>query len=186
MRRPAPGDRIGLTKITLEVHVDIGRAELLLDRDQVDGELHVAESVLELQIGNIRATLDVHLDGLLDIDNLTFVNGCHHQLPSTLTGQVWDMRTIDLAGLELLIWVFSRMKPGKTHLSTLDNVMSLLLAVLADGRGLGWTIRCTVALLLAKAASASKLTGSSRIGALGLGVTGRGAVSKCPPRRPES
>jgi len=64
---PAPGNRMLLAKVSLQVHVGVSGAQLLFDGNEPDGNLLSAEGLLELDVSDIGACLSIHLDSFLEI-----------------------------------------------------------------------------------------------------------------------
>jgi hypothetical protein len=62
------GHRILLVHVALKVHVGQGGGKIrLLDRNEPELNVLLAKGLLKLEVGGIRAGLDVHLHGVLDI-----------------------------------------------------------------------------------------------------------------------
>lgn len=95
--RQAPGDRVLLVQITLEVHVGVGQSELLLHTDKVDVHVLGPKRVLELDVGCIRGGLDVLHGGLLNIVEVALIGGSLQLGPSNLSRDVGDVGAINLA-----------------------------------------------------------------------------------------
>jgi hypothetical protein len=86
-----------LVKVALEIHVGVGRGKLALQTNEVQWDVHVAESLLELRVSGLRAGLDVLEESLLDIVHVAVLNSLAEALPGDLSADSLDVATIDLA-----------------------------------------------------------------------------------------
>lgn len=99
-----------LVEVTLKIHVGKGDRQLLLDSDQVDAEVLVAESLLKGEVGSIRSCLDISFSSSLDVVKIVVSNRSSKLLPCNLTRNILDMITVDLSrvltldGLVTLLW----------------------------------------------------------------------------------
>lgn len=86
-----------LVQVSLQVHVGVGRGKLTLQANEVQWDVHVAESLLELRVGGLRAGLDILEEGLLDIVHVAILNSLAEALPGDLSLDNLDVATINLA-----------------------------------------------------------------------------------------
>lgn len=86
-----------LVQVSLQVHVGVGRGKLTLQANEVQWDVHVTESLLELGVGGLRAGLDILEEGLLDIIHVATLNRLAEALPGDLSPDNLDVATIDLA-----------------------------------------------------------------------------------------
>lgn len=86
-----------LVQVSLEVHVGVGRGKLTLQANEVQWDVHVAESLLELRVGGLRASLDILEEGLLDIVHVTILDSLAEALPGNLGLDDLNVATINLA-----------------------------------------------------------------------------------------
>lgn len=75
----------------------VGRGKLTLQANEVQWDVHVAESLLELRVGGLRAGLDILEEGLLDIVHVAILNSLAEALPGDLSLDNLDVATINLA-----------------------------------------------------------------------------------------
>lgn len=97
--RGLPGDTVSLLEIALRIHQDLGRLSLLLDSDEIDRDVQLAECLLKLNIVNIRQCLHVLLSCQLGVDDFTILSGLDELLPRLLGGDVWNAWPDALAGI---------------------------------------------------------------------------------------
>jgi hypothetical protein len=86
-----------LVQVALQVHVGVGRGKLTLQANEVQWDVHVAESLLELRVGGVRASLDILEEGLLDIVHVAILDSLAEALPGNLGLDDLNVATIDLA-----------------------------------------------------------------------------------------
>lgn len=86
-----------LVQVSLEVHVGVRRGKLTLQADEVQWDIHVTESLLELRVSSLRAGLDILEKGLLDIVHVAILNSLAEALPGNLSLDIVNLATIDLA-----------------------------------------------------------------------------------------
>jgi len=92
-----PGHRILLVHVSLDVHVGVSQGKFLLDSDQVDVNILVAEGLLELDIGYIGCSLDELQNCLLNVVQVALLGGNLEFGPRDLTRDIRDIATINLA-----------------------------------------------------------------------------------------
>lgn len=144
-------------QVALEVHVGPGRCQLLLNGDDVQGDVLVSEALLEFHESGGRKSLDVPVDGWDDVVQVAFLDGGDNLSPGSLGKDGLDIGAVELA-----------------RLGASEGDVTFFLAVAADLGGSVRTIGSTVTGLLADSAGTSKLTnqvGVGRVGAIGLVVT---------------
>ena len=86
-----------LVQVSLKIHVGVGRSKLTLQANEVQCDVHVAESLLELRVGGFRASLDILEEGLLDIVHVAVLDGLDEALPGNLSLDGLNVATINLA-----------------------------------------------------------------------------------------
>lgn len=86
-----------LVQVSLKVHVGVGRGKLALQADEVQWDVHVTESLFELRVGCLRASLDILEEGLLDIVHVAILNSLAEALPGNLSLDIVNLATINLA-----------------------------------------------------------------------------------------
>lgn len=93
-------DSVLLVHIALEVHVGHGLGNVgLFDSDEVHTNLLAAKSLLKLDVGGVRSSLDIRLNSLLDIIEVTALGCGDNALPGVVRRHVGVNIAINLAGL---------------------------------------------------------------------------------------
>lgn len=123
VRRETPSDRELLIKVALQVHVGVSNSKFLLISDQIDWNILGTESLLQSQVSSVRSSLNILMESFLDIIKISLLGTLLEIIPS-----FWSRNVLDVVACKL------------TGILTLNSLMTLLLAVSADGRGLAWTI----------------------------------------------
>jgi hypothetical protein len=93
----APGDRKLLVQVALKIHIGIGHGKLLLHSNEVHFNLVRAKSLLQLRVSDVRESLEVLQSSLLDVIEVALLGGSDQLGPSSLSRDIVDVRTINLA-----------------------------------------------------------------------------------------
>lgn len=174
LRAGAIGDRVLLVHVALEVHVGHGGGNIrLLNGNEPDVELLLAESLLKLAVSSTRGGLDVDLDSLLDVIELALDGSFDNELPSSFDSHVGQMTAINLAGrgaLSSAVTGHATVLASLGNRALLDHVPLLTTATALHGR----TVRALLAHVSLLVAAAAHHVGSvAGIGAVGFVVSGR-------------
>lgn len=85
-----------LVQVTLKVHVgNCAKHGGLLNGNQVDSDVLVAECSLQVLVGNLGCGLDIALDTLLDIIKVSDVGALNNHLPGILGSDIHDIVTVN-------------------------------------------------------------------------------------------
>lgn len=95
----AIGDRVLLAEVALEIHVGESDCEGLLNGDEPDSNVMGAEGTLKFDIGGLGGSLDVGLNGLLDVVDVTLLGGTQNENPSIVGAHVGQVVAVDLASI---------------------------------------------------------------------------------------
>lgn len=92
-------NRVLLVQVALKVHVRVRREQRALHGNEVQREATVENPLLELKVGHLRTGLGILLDGVLDIVDVTIVDGFHELIPGVVGGCIRDLAAIDDPGV---------------------------------------------------------------------------------------
>ena len=79
--RRMPGDAVGTLQVALRVHEELCWLSFLLDGDQEDRDVELAEGLLKIRVSDIRDSLEVLLSRQLAIDKITILGSLNKLSP---------------------------------------------------------------------------------------------------------
>jgi hypothetical protein len=95
----AIGNGVLLIQITLEIHVGKGDCQILLKSDEVNLQILGAESLLQINVSDIRRSLNVLLNSILHVIKVALSGSINKLSPSSLSRNISDTGTVDLSGI---------------------------------------------------------------------------------------